>query len=56
MKKPRTVKNKSVKLSCNEDAKGKRSIDITVRNGRMAPSQARTVCDSLKGMINWCNA
>uniref|UniRef100_A0A6M3LEM9 Uncharacterized protein n=1 Tax=viral metagenome TaxID=1070528 RepID=A0A6M3LEM9_9ZZZZ len=56
MKKPRTIRNKSVNLSCQQDDKGKRSIEIDIRHEAMTPLQASTVRGSLDEMIAWCEA
>ena len=56
MKKPRTIKNALVLLSCHENDKGKRSIEINIMHDAMPVQQAKTVMDRLSKMIAWCSA
>lgn len=55
MKKPRNIKNKSVSLTANESAKGKRTIEIDVRNDAMSAREAKTLHSKLLEFIVWCD-
>ena len=52
--KPRPIKNASVTLSCHENDKGKRSIEIYIRHDAMPVQQAKTIHSRLLEMIVWC--
>lgn len=55
MKKPRSIKNQSVSLSCHEEpGSQKRTINIKVKNAAMPAAQAITLRERLSQMIHWC--
>jgi len=55
MKKPRTIRNQSITLSCHE-ASGRRTIAIKAENEAMSHSQAKTIMDRIAEMVAWCKA
>jgi len=55
MKKPRSINNQSVSLSCHkEPGAQKRTIKIEVKHDAMPAAQAITIRDRLSQMIAWC--